>query len=106
MATWLTGAFVNVRIALSARLGPRNSQTSPVTASPTASSTGMVASLGTAVLYVGASVEDPGRWPRLAGVVAAGVAAERRRRTYRSYDTDELRSKLHARLASAGTADA
>ena len=38
----------------------------------------------------------------LAGVVAAGVAVERRRRTYRSYDTDELRAKLHARLAAAG----
>jgi hypothetical protein len=38
----------------------------------------------------------------LAGVVAAGVVAERKRRTYRSYDTDELRDKLHARLAAAG----
>ena len=38
----------------------------------------------------------------LAGVVAAGVAVERQRRTYRTYDTDELRSRLHARLAAAG----
>lgn len=38
----------------------------------------------------------------LAGVVAAGVVAERKRRTYRSYDTDDLRSHLHARLAAAG----
>jgi hypothetical protein len=38
----------------------------------------------------------------LAGVVAAGVAVERKRRTYRSYDTAELRDKLHARLAAAG----
>ena len=37
----------------------------------------------------------------LVGVVAAGVAAERRRRTYRAYDTVELRSRLHARLAEA-----
>ena len=37
----------------------------------------------------------------LAGVVAAGVAVDRRRRTYRSYDTDELRAKLHARLAAS-----
>ena len=37
----------------------------------------------------------------LAGVVAAGVAVERQRRTYRTYDTDELRSRLHARLAAA-----
>jgi hypothetical protein len=38
----------------------------------------------------------------LAGVVAAGVAVERRRRAYRAYDTDELRSRLHARLEAAG----
>jgi hypothetical protein len=37
----------------------------------------------------------------LAGVAAAGVAAERKRRIYRSYDTDELRARLRARLASA-----
>jgi hypothetical protein len=41
----------------------------------------------------------------LAGVVAAGVAVERKRRTYRSYDTDELRSRLHARLAAAGQSE-
>ena len=38
----------------------------------------------------------------LAGVVAAGVVVERKRRTVRHYDTDELRSRLHARLAAAG----
>jgi hypothetical protein len=38
----------------------------------------------------------------LAGVVAVGVVAQRRRRTYRSYDTDELRARLHERLAAAG----
>lgn len=36
----------------------------------------------------------------LAGVVAAGVAIERKRRVVRAYDTDELRAKLHARLAA------
>jgi hypothetical protein len=41
----------------------------------------------------------------LAGVVAAGVVAERKRRAHRSYDTDELRSRLHARLAAAGPGD-
>jgi hypothetical protein len=41
----------------------------------------------------------------LAGVVAAGVAVERKRRTYNSYDTTELRDKLHARLAAAGPGD-
>ena len=38
MPTWLTGELVNVRIALSAAEWPRNSQTSPVWASSTASS--------------------------------------------------------------------
>jgi len=38
----------------------------------------------------------------LFGVVAAGVAIERKRRVVRAYDTDELRAKLHARLAAAG----
>ena len=42
----------------------------------------------------------------LAGVVAAGVAVERRRRAYRSYDTEELRERLHARLAAARPASA
>jgi len=38
----------------------------------------------------------------LAGVVAIGVAAQRKRRAYRAYDTDELRDRLHQRLAAAG----
>jgi hypothetical protein len=38
----------------------------------------------------------------LAGVAAAGVVVQRKRRVYRSFDTDELRSRLHARLAAAG----
>jgi hypothetical protein len=42
----------------------------------------------------------------LAGVVTAGVVAQRKRRAYRSYDTDELRSRLHARLAAAGPSSA
>jgi hypothetical protein len=37
----------------------------------------------------------------LGGVVAAGVVSERRRRAYRTYDGDELRSRLHQRLAAA-----
>ena len=37
----------------------------------------------------------------LAGVVAAGVVAQRKRRTYQAIDTDELRSRLHQRLADA-----
>jgi hypothetical protein len=38
----------------------------------------------------------------LAGVAALGIAAQRKRRTYRSYDTAELRARLHQRLADAG----
>jgi hypothetical protein len=38
------------------------------------------------------------------GVVAAGVVARRRRRAFRSYDSDELRARLHQRLEAAGTA--
>jgi hypothetical protein len=38
----------------------------------------------------------------LAGVAAAGVAVQRKRRVYRSVDSDELRARLHARLAAAG----
>jgi hypothetical protein len=36
------------------------------------------------------------------GVVAVGVVARRRRRTFRSYDSDELRARLHQRLEAAG----
>ena len=35
----------------------------------------------------------------LAGVTATGVVVARRRRAHREYDPDELRAKLHARLA-------
>jgi hypothetical protein len=38
----------------------------------------------------------------LAGVVATGIVVQRKRRHYRSYDTDELRARLHARLEAAG----
>jgi hypothetical protein len=38
----------------------------------------------------------------IAGVAAAGVVATRKRRAYRAIDTDELRSRLHERLASVG----
>ena len=37
----------------------------------------------------------------LAGVAAAGVVAQRKRRAYQAIDTGELRSRLHARLAAA-----
>jgi hypothetical protein len=35
----------------------------------------------------------------LAGVTATGVVVARRRRAHHEYDPDELRAKLHARLA-------
>jgi hypothetical protein len=35
----------------------------------------------------------------LAGVTATGVVVARRRRSHQEYDPDELRAKLHARLA-------
>ncbi len=38
----------------------------------------------------------------IGGVVAAGVISQRRRRQWRDYDSDELRSRLHERLAAAG----
>jgi hypothetical protein len=40
----------------------------------------------------------------LAGVAATGVVVARRRRAQREYDPDELRDRLHRRLAEAETA--
>jgi hypothetical protein len=37
----------------------------------------------------------------LAGVAATGVVVARRRRAHRDYDPDELRARLHERLAEA-----
>jgi hypothetical protein len=37
----------------------------------------------------------------LAGVAATGVVVARRRRAQRDYDPDELRDRLHRRLADA-----
>jgi hypothetical protein len=45
----------------------------------------------------------------LAGVTATGVVVARRKRAQQEYDPDELRAKLHARLAEVpreGAADA
>lgn len=38
----------------------------------------------------------------LAGVAATGVVVARKRRAQRDYDPDELRERLHRRLADAG----
>jgi hypothetical protein len=37
----------------------------------------------------------------LAGVAATGVIVARRRRSHRAYEPDELRQRLHQRLAEA-----
>jgi hypothetical protein len=37
----------------------------------------------------------------VAGVAATGVVVARRRRTHTDYDADELRDRLHRRLAEA-----
>ena len=39
----------------------------------------------------------------LAGVAATGVVVARRRRAQRSYDPDELRARLHQRLAESSS---
>ena len=41
----------------------------------------------------------------LAGVAATGVVIARQRRAHREYDPDELRERLHRRLAEAATSD-
>lgn len=39
----------------------------------------------------------------LAGVAATGIVVARRRRTQRSYEPDELRARLHERLAEVSS---
>jgi hypothetical protein len=41
----------------------------------------------------------------LAGVAATGVLVTRKRRAHRRYDTNELRERLHQRLAETSQAD-
>ena len=41
----------------------------------------------------------------VAGVAATGVLIARRRRVRRDYDPDELRQRLHRRLAEASSID-
>ncbi|MEA2290434.1 MAG: hypothetical protein QOD55_2431 [Solirubrobacteraceae bacterium] len=41
----------------------------------------------------------------LAGVAATGVVVARRRRAQRDYDPDELRARLHRRLAEVAAGD-
>jgi hypothetical protein len=49
-------------------------------------------------------VRVPWKWiglAGLAGVAATGVVVARRRRAYRELEPDELRARLHRRLAEA-----
>ena len=39
----------------------------------------------------------------LAGVAATGVVVARKRRAHRAYDPDELRERLHSRLAEVSS---
>jgi hypothetical protein len=41
----------------------------------------------------------------IAGVAATGAVVARRRRAHREYDPDELRERLHRRLADAPEGD-
>ncbi len=41
----------------------------------------------------------------LAGVAATGVVVARKRRAHREYEPDELRERLHQRLAEVSTKD-
>ena len=112
--TWLTGLFVNSRIARSATERPRNSQTSPVCAMSIASPSVIELVVGSAgEVVIDALTYVVVRWAKLLGVAgvvavlgATGVAVyrQRQRRAWTEVPTDELRSRLHARLAGA-TAD-
>jgi hypothetical protein len=42
----------------------------------------------------------------VAGVAATGVIVAQKRRAHREYDPDELRDRLHRRLAESGNDDA
>ena len=104
MPTWLTGALVTVRMAKSATDAPRNSHTSPVEATATASSRD-ISVRSRSVTY--APMKVPWKIVGLAGVAgvtaATGVVVARNRRDHTEYDPDELRDKLHSRVAEPPT---
>ncbi len=131
MPTWLTGLLVTVWIARSANERPRNSQMSPVDAAAIASSSESdvssirrnlrkpMGSTRTTALArrkrKRAKVSLPalsGRVKRpswkvlglagIAGVAATGVVVARNRRAQRDLPPDELRERLHERLAEVG----
>ena len=97
--------FAAARIATSASLRPRNSQTSPVAAVATASSS--VSVLGPSTARTVRAMRVPWKLVGLAGVAgvaATGAVVARRRRAQREYDPVELRDRLHRRLAEAAPA--
>jgi hypothetical protein len=102
MPTWLIGLLVNAWIARSPSERPRNSHRSPVAAVARASSRAR------RVVLTGGKVRKLVRVPwkllglaGLAGVAATGVVVARKRRAQREYDPEELRERLHGRLAEA-----
>ncbi len=96
MPTWLTGLLVAVRMARSASERPRKSQTSPVEAPATASSKESGTGLNLRIVRVPWKLIGVAG---LAGVAATGAVVARRRRAQSDLDADELRDRLHERLA-------
>lgn len=100
MPTWLTGLFVTAWIARSAALRPRNTHTSPVRVISTAWSS---------VVGIAVYPRHMKLWKLLgiaafAGVAASGVVAARNQRRRAAYTPEEIRERLHARLAEADSA--
>jgi hypothetical protein len=90
-------------MATSASARPRKSQMSPVDAVARASSRAKLTSFTGRNLR---TVRVPWKLigvAGLAGVAATGVVLARKRRAQHDYDPDELRERLHRRLAEADT---
>ena len=99
MPTWFTGAFVSVRIARPRPSG-RGTATGPRSPRVATASSSVSAASGIARTLRGRDR----RWKLiglagLAGVAATGVVVARKRREHVEYDADELRDRLHHRLA-------
>ena len=93
------------RMATSAIDPPRNNQMSPVDAAATASwSESAVSSTGLTYATMRIPWKVAGL-AGLAGVAATGAVLARRRRAQRQYHPDELRERLHRRLAEASSGD-
>ena len=102
MPTWLTGALVTVWIARSASERPRNSHRSPVDDVATASSKARPGTLPNLLSPCDRTTGSSSASPGVAGVAATGVVVARRRRARRRLEPDEMRERLHRRLAEAG----